>query len=327
MTQPNEEKAGAESEPEVDTTESVASNDGYSDDYHEEYVDDYVVITGVSSGIGYATAEKLIKEGMHVVGTIRSQEDANRVQDDFGPSFTPLIMDVTDLDSVTAAAEKTASIVGDNGLTGLVNNAGIAVAGPLMHIPLEEMRRQFEVNVIGVMAVTQAFLSLLGAARDTVFPPGRIVNISSTSAHNVYPFIVPYAASKHALEALSDGLRRELMIYDIDVITIVAGAVATPIWNKMSDEEAARYDGTDFAAAGERARTTATSAGKEGMPVSRVSDTIYTALTTEKPKTSYVLSNNWLMGWFMPQRLPPRRMDRIIAHNLGLTPGDLQKSK
>ena len=293
----------------------------------DEYVDDYVVVTGVSSGIGHATAAKLVQEGIRVFGTVRLREDAERVQSELGDGFTPLIMDVTDEDSITAAAEEVAEYVGDNGLTGLVNNAGIAVAGPLMHVSLDDMRRQFEVNVFGVLGVTQAFLPLLGAQRDAPFPPGRIVNISSTSARNVYPFIGPYAASKHALEAVSHALRRELMLYDIDVIMIIAGAVSTPIWSKMSDEEITRYEGTDYAAASNNARTTATNAGKEGMPVSRVSDAIYTALTTEKPKASYVLSNNWLMGWYMPQKVPTRRLDRIIAKNLGLLPSELRSDQ
>lgn len=291
----------------------------------DEFVDDYVFITGVSSGIGYATTQKLLDEGMHVIGTVRTQEDADRVQADFGDGFTSLLMDVTDVESIDRAADAAAGIVGDNGLTGLVNNAGIAVAGPLMHLSLDDLRNQFDVNVFGVVSVTQALLPLLGAQRNAPYPPGRIVNISSTSAHNVYPFLGPYAASKHALEALSHALRRELMLYGIDVIMIIAGAVATPIWSKMSKEEIARFEGTDFAAAGKTAHSVASGAGKEGMPVERVADVIYDALTKEKPKPSYVLSNNWLMGWYLPQRVPVRRLDTVIANQLGLHPSNLEK--
>ena len=283
-----------------------------------------VVITGVSTGIGYATAAELIERGMHVFGTVRTQEDADRVRAGLGDAFTPLLMDVTGEDSIQAAARTVADAVGDRGILGLVNNAGIAVGGPLMHLPVDELRRQFEVNVFGAISVTQAFLPLLGAYRDAPHPPGRIVNISSVSAHTVYPFVGPYAASKHALEALSHALRRELMLYGVDVILVVAGAVDTPIWGKMGDEEMARYADTDFAQAGAQARETAVGMGGQGMPASRVAGAIHEALTAQKPKTTYLLTNNWLMGWYLPQKVSTRRLDRIIAKALGLRQVDLR---
>ena len=280
----------------------------------------HVVVTGVSSGIGYATAADLIEHGCHVFGSVRRQEDAARVEAELGAGLTPLLMDVTDADAVQKAAEMVAARIGDQGLFGLVNNAGIAIGGPLMHLPMDELRRQFEVNVFGVMTVTQAFLPLLGARQDPPFPPGRIVNLSSVSGHTVYPFVGPYAASKHALEALSHALRRELILYGIDVILIVAGAVATPIWDKMDDDEAARYVDTDYAESGSQALETAARLGREGMPAARVAATILEALTSQKPKTAYLLSNNWLMGWYLPRKIPARRLDRLIAKQLGLQP-------
>ena len=283
---------------------------------------DYIVVTGVSSGIGYATAADLIEHGYHVFGSVRRPEDAARVQADLGSGFTPLHMDVTDAVAVQQAAEIVVAEAGDQGLFGLVNNAGIAVGGPLMHLPIDELRRQFEVNVFGAMTVTQAFLPLLGARRDAPSPPGRIVNLSSVSGHTVYPFVGPYAASKHALEALSHALRRELMLYGIDVILIVAGAVATPIWGKMDDGEVARYVDTDYVKSGSFARETAARLGSEGMPASRVAVAIREALTSPKPKTTYLLTNNWLMGWYLPRKYPTRRLDRLIARQLGLRPSD-----
>ena len=242
---------------------------------------------------------------------------------ELGDAFTPLLLDVTDGESIRRAAERVETAVGDEGLFGLVNNAGIVIGGPLMHLPVHELRRQFEVNVFGVVAVTQAFLPLLGAVRHAPHPPGRIVNISSVSAHTVYPFVGPYAASKHALEALSHAWRRELMLYGVDVILVVAGAVDTPIWGKMGEEEVARYADTDYAQAGERTRETALNLGGQGMPAARVARTIAEALTAQKPKASYLLTNNWLMGWYLPRQVPARRLDRIIAKALGLRRIDL----
>lgn len=282
-----------------------------------------VVVTGVSSGIGYAAASELADRGMRVFGTVRTQADAERVAAELGDACTPLLMDVTDGESIRAAADAVAAAVGDQGLLGLVNNAGIVVGGPLMHLPVEELRRQFEVNVFGVVAVTQAFLPLLGAVRHAPHAPGRIVNISSVSAHTVYPFVGPYAASKHALEALSHAWRRELMLYGVDVILVVAGAVDTPIWGKMGEEEVARYADTDYAQAGEQTLQTALNLGSQGMPAARVAKTIYEALTAEKPKARYLLANNWLMGWYLPRRDLARRLDRIIAKALGLRRLDL----
>lgn len=296
-----------------------------SNEQQTESITRFVVVTGVSSGIGYATATELVSNGIHVFGTVRSEADAERVRAAIGNGFTPLLMDVTDTASVRRAAETVGEAVGDTGLLGLVNNAGIALAGPLMHLPEEELRRQFDVNVFGAVSVIQAFLPLLGARKDPPHPPGRIVNLSSVSAHTVYPFMGPYAASKHALEAMSQALRRELMLYGIDVILIVAGSVATPIWSKMDHEALTRYADTDFAAAGAQAYEAASKLGREGMPAERVAGAIHEALTSERPRTTYLLTNNRLMGWYLPRMVPARRLDRIIAKALGLRPQDLDE--
>jgi NAD(P)-dependent dehydrogenase (short-subunit alcohol dehydrogenase family) len=142
----------------------------------------YVVITGASTGIGYDGARYLIERGWHVFGSVRKQADAERVLAELGERFTPLFFDVTDEEAIKTAAQQVAETVGDVGLWGLVNNAGIAVPGPLMHLPLDEFRRQLEVNVTGQLAVTQAFLPLLGARKEAPRPPGRIVNIISVTS-------------------------------------------------------------------------------------------------------------------------------------------------
>lgn len=278
-----------------------------------------VVITGASTGIGYDAARYLIERGYHVFGSVRKQADADRVQSELGEQFTPLLFDVTDGAAVETAVSQVAAKVGQAGLAGLVNNAGIAVAGPLMHLPLDELRQQFEVNLFGLLDVTQKFLPLLGAVPNASHSPGRIVNISSVSGKVVYPFMGPYAASKHALEALSDALRRELLIFGVDVIVIEPGSVQTPIWDKAQELDTSQYSHTAYKSIMDGMKRVFVNQGKTGIPVEKVSETIYAALTKENPKTRYVLARKLLTNWLLPRYLPDRRFDKIIAKRLGLS--------
>jgi NAD(P)-dependent dehydrogenase (short-subunit alcohol dehydrogenase family) len=280
----------------------------------------HVVITGVSSGIGYAAAVELAGRGYHVFGSVRREGDAARLQASLGERFAPLLFDVTDGDAIARAAEQVAPAVGSDGLAGLVNNAGIAVSGPLMHVRLDDLRRQFEVNVLGVMAVTQAFLPLLGARPDPGHPPGRIVNIGSVSGRIAYPFLGPYAASKHALEAISDSLRRELLLFGVDVILIEPGSVVTPIWDKAEQEDYSHYTATAYGPLLQQFAQAAVERGRRGMPVERVARTIALALEHPHPRTRYPLINHRITGWWLPRFLPARRLDRIVARTLGFKP-------
>ena len=279
----------------------------------------YVVITGASTGIGYDAARYLIAKGFHVFGSVRKQADAERVQGELGKQFTPLLFDVTDEEAVKTAVSQVTEMVGDNGLAGLVNNAGIAVAGPLMYLSLDEMRWQMEVNLLGQLSVTQKFLPLLGAVPNAPHPPGRIVNISSVSGKVVYPFMGPYAASKHALEAMSDALRRELLMFGVDVIVIGPGSVQTPIWDKAQDIDVEPYRETPYLGMMEGMKKTLVRQGKSGIPVEKVSEVIFEALTKEKPKTRYAIARKLLSGWLLPRYLPARMFDNIVAKRLGLT--------
>lgn len=278
----------------------------------------YVVVTGASTGIGYDAARYLIARGCHVFGSVRKVADGQRAQAELGEQFTPLLFDVTDERAVETAVSQVSQRIGSSGLAGLVNNAGIAVAGPLMHISLDEFKHQFNVNLFGLLDVTQKFLPLLGAVANPGHPPGRIVNISSVSGKIVYPFLGPYAASKHALEALSDALRRELLIYGIDVIVIEPGSVQTPIWDKAQELDTTKYEQTDYKNLLDGMKKVFVSQGKTGIPVETVSETIYYALTAERPKTRYVLARKLLSGWLLPRYLPDRRLDRIFAKRLGI---------
>jgi NAD(P)-dependent dehydrogenase (short-subunit alcohol dehydrogenase family) len=191
-----------------------------------------VVITGTSIGIGWATTKVLVEHGFRVFGSLRKAADAKRLSNEFGDRFIPLTFDVTDEAAVMNAAADVRAMLAGRRLTGLVNNAGIAVAGPLLELPIEEFRHQINVNLTGALISSKAFIPLIGTDPQLKGKPGRVVNISSTNGRNAIPFLAPYAASKFALEGLSESLRRELLPFDIDVILIEPRAVATPIWSK-----------------------------------------------------------------------------------------------
>jgi NAD(P)-dependent dehydrogenase (short-subunit alcohol dehydrogenase family) len=192
-----------------------------------------VVITGVSNGIGWGTTRVLLREGYQVFGSVRHAADAERLAAAFGSNFVPLIFDVTDQEAIRHAAGQVRAALGGRTLHGLVNNAGIAEGGPLVHQPLAAFRAQIEVNLIGPLIVTQAFAPLLGVDRSLQGGAGRIVNISSVGGQFAGPFLGAYHASKFGLEGLSDTLRRELVPFGIDVVVIGPGSVATAIWDKM----------------------------------------------------------------------------------------------
>src|SRR4026208_2138382 len=177
-----------------------------------------VVVTGVSTGIGWGIMKVLIQNGFRVFGSVRKSQDAERLTKEFGEAFVPLLFDITNEEGVRNAAQKVREQLNGKTLFGLVNNAGVAVPAPLMHQPIEDFRKQMEINLIGQLIVTQAFLPLLGTDRSLKGNPGRIINMSSVSGERGYPFLGAYAASKFALEGYSESLRRELMLYGIDVI-------------------------------------------------------------------------------------------------------------
>jgi NAD(P)-dependent dehydrogenase (short-subunit alcohol dehydrogenase family) len=189
-----------------------------------------------------------------------------------------------------------------------------------MHMPLDKFRHQLEINLVGALAVTQAFLPLLGARPNPGHPPGRIVNISSVSGSIVYPFFGPYAASKHGLEVISHAFRRELRPYGIDVIIIAPGSVQTPIWDKAEQEDLGPYADTDYAPMLVKLQARVTRMGKAGIPVRFVSLIIHQALEAPRPKARYVLARNLMSGWIIPRWLPSRWFDRIVAKRMGIDP-------
>ena len=249
-----------------------------------------VVITGASTGIGWATAKLLLDRGFRVFGSVRKQADADRLRSEFGANFTPLLFDVTNEAAVLAAAREVRAALNGETLTGLVNNAGIAVAGPVLELSADEFRHQMDVNVIGPIIATQAFGPLLGSDPSLKGPKGRIVMISSVAGKNGNPLMSAYSASKHAIEGLSESLRREMMVFGIDVVIIAPGAVKTPIWSKAEQVDISAYRNSPFFPALERIRKFMLRLGETGLPAEKIAEAIADALTSANPQLRYQIT-------------------------------------
>ena len=275
------------------------------------------VVTGASTGIGLASALRLDKDGWRVYAGVRKDADADRLKQEASERLTPVKLDVTDQSQIDAVAQQVASDAGEAGLQGLVNNAGISINGPLEFLTPDDVRRQLEVNVVGQVAMIQAFMPLIRKGH------GRIVNIGSIGGKMASPFLGPYTASKHAMEAISDSLRQELRPWGIHVSLVEPGSIATEIWEKgQSDaddyeknapEEALQLYGRQFAALREAARKF----GDAGIPPDRVARVVEHALTASRPRTRYVVGFDASVQSFV-RRLPDRLRDRLVAQQLKL---------
>jgi NAD(P)-dependent dehydrogenase (short-subunit alcohol dehydrogenase family) len=277
-----------------------------------------VVVTGASTGIGRATALELDRLGHRVFAGVRKDSDAESIRGEGSDRLEPLTIDVADEASVDAAAKSVVDEIGDAGLAGLVNNAGIVVAGPLEGLPLDDLRRQLEVNVVAQVGVTQAFLPALRSAR------GRIVLMSSVGGRLSIPFMAPYHASKWGLEAIGDALRLELRPWGIDVVIVEPGAIATPFWQKgqdtaneveekMDSEIRDLYD-DQIDAVREAARKNEAA----GIPPERVAEVVAEALTADRPKTRYLVGRDAKLNARVRKLAPDRLFDRLISRELGL---------
>lgn len=268
-----------------------------------------VIVTGASTGIGAATALHLARHGFQVFGTVRQTADGKPLE---ASGVTPVFMDVTDRDSIAAARQVVVANLGGTPLAGLVNNAGIQVAGPIEHLSLDDLRRVLEVNVVGVVAATQAFLPELRAGR------GRIVNISSVSGRVALPFGGAYSASKFALEALSDSLRRELLPSGVHVVVIQPGSIATPIWRKVAQTDLAPYRGTPYQSVLASVRENIVKRGERGLPPDAVAQAVLRALTVRRPPNRILVVRHPLRTWLL-RLLPDRLVDRAVARYLWRT--------
>lgn len=273
-----------------------------------------VLVTGASSGIGRETALLLERGGWRVFAGVRHQEDAEALRRDARGHLEPVLLDVTDAATLEAAAKQVADAVGTAGLDGLVNNAGVVIGGPLEFVELDALRRELEVNAVGPVVVTQALLPLLRRAR------GRIVNVGSLSGYFASPFVGPYCASKFALVALSDTLRRELRPWDIAVSLVEPGNVATPIWGKGREQidasnaqlpEAAR---ALYGESVQKMREYVQQGEARAIPAGRVARVIERALTARRPRTRYRVGPDAHAMWWLTRLLPDRALDLLTDY-------------
>jgi NAD(P)-dependent dehydrogenase (short-subunit alcohol dehydrogenase family) len=280
-----------------------------------------VVITGASTGIGRATALHLDAEGFEVFAGVRREPDATSLRREASPRLRTLIFDVTDADSLVAAAKEVGAELEGRGLAGLVANAGIGVGGPVEFVPLDELRHVLEVNTVGMVATVQAFLSLVRQAG------GRIAVVGSVSGRLAAPFAGPYAASKFAVEALCDSLRVELRPWNLHVALVEPGDVATPIWEKtqrFADEllarlpdEGKRLYGDLIPMVRERLATSAKGAASPEGCVKAVQH----ALTASRPKSRYLVGSDAkaqaALAWLVPDRWRDALIARLLRSGKG----------
>src|SRR5215475_13828124 len=275
------------------------------------------LVTGASSGIGRATALLLDRSGFQVFAGVRRNEDGEALLGQASERMTPILLDVTDPRSIEAAVRSIADKLGGRALAGLVNNAGIDIAGPLETSSVAEARSQFEVNVIGLLAVTQAFLPLLRQSR------GRIVNIGSVLGRLAIPFKGAYSASKFALEGLTDAFRIELRPWGIHVSLIEPGPVATPLWSKthlLAGMNEGRVDaaGKLYATANAAAQAAFTQFGKSGISPDKVAARVFEALTAPNPKPRYLVGRDAKALSWLAALVPDRIRDRMLIKQFGL---------
>jgi len=277
-----------------------------------------VVITGASTGIGEACALRMDRLGWRVFAGVRKEADGEALKAKASEKLTPIIIDVTEQPAINASAEAVSAAVGESGLAGLVNNAGISIVGPLEFLPQEDLRRQLEVNVIGQIAVTQAFLPLIRKAT------GRVVNIGSIAGRMATPFLGPYSASKFAMEALTDSLRQELQPWGLHVSIVEPGSIATPIWDKAqsgADEMLAKLPEEAtmlYGQATEAMRKAAREFEEASIPPDGVAKFVEHALTARTPKTRYVVGRDAQVQRVLVKWAPDRVRDMLVRRQLGL---------
>lgn len=276
-----------------------------------------VLVTGTSTGIGKATVLHLDRLGFSVFATVRNERDAQALRSEASGRLVPVLMDVTDQASIDRAKEQVCQAVGDAGLAGLVNNAGVGFVSPLEFVPLDDLRWLFEVNFFGLLAVTQAFLPLLRQRR------GRIVNISSIASIFVVPFHGPYSASKLGVNGLSDALRLELKPHGVQVSVVVCGSIKTPIWEKadlLSNRVAEDFPPQAMELYGRpyrRLRDYFSRLGKAGIPAEAASRKVDHALTARRPKNTYYVGLDANFYKIADKFLYGRLRDWVVLHSIG----------
>ena len=274
----------------------------------------FILVTGASSGIGQHTAKILLAQGYDVLAGVRTKEDAERLKATFGSMIHPLIMDVTDQDSLLTSKEEALKIMGDDALVAIINNAGIVVSGAVLYVPIEAWQQQFEVNILGVIRTMQVFFSLLSKPKqDGDHHPRRIINMSSVSGLFGSPFLGPYVASKFALEGLSDSLRRELYMYDVQVVLIEPGSIITPLWHKAKENPS--YFGEEYTSILDFKDKVIHQNLETGLPLEAMDKVILAAVRNPKVRVRYLVrAQKW--KFILIRMLPARWVDRMVRKKL-----------
>jgi short-subunit dehydrogenase len=265
----------------------------------------YVLLTGASTGIGKAIAEILAESDFKVFATVRKEEDAENLKK-ISDNILPVIMDVTNHESIVKAKENVKEALGNNHLYSIINNAGVAVGGAMERIPIDDLRKQFEVNLFGLMDTTQQFFDLLDNNH------AKIINMGSIGGRIAQPLVGAYSASKHALEAVSDALRRELLMTNIDVIVVQPGMIATPIWDKAEEIDIEQYIGTKYEKISKNIKNIAVTGGKAGEKAEKVGKVVLNILKRKRNKSRYVVSKKPFSEVYLIRMLPDRALDFIM---------------
>ena len=277
-----------------------------------------IVITGTSTGIGYACSNHFIEQGYKVFGSVRNNNDAERISNELGNNFIPLIFDVTDETAVKESVKVVENHIGDQKLSGLINNAGLGVMGTIQSLTAEQFKYQFEVNILGVFHCCQAYLDLLGADKNRKGDPGKIINISSISGEIGMPFMSAYNMSKFGLEGFSEGIRRELLMYGIDVVVIAPGPIKTPIWKKINQkDEVKRYDNSDFRESLARAMKMTDKMEQVGFEPIVIAERALSIIKSKKNNTRYRIDPTRMQNILL-QLFPKRIADRMIAKRMNI---------
>lgn len=286
-----------------------------------------LVVTGTSSGIGRAVAARAAKNGWSVFGSVRSEQDGADLAREIDGAFTPLVFDVRDQRAIEHAAAQVADALGSRTLGGLVNNAGIGLAGPLLHQPIEEFEAVLDTNLTGTLRVTRAFAPLLGTDPKRRGAKGRVINMSSIAGKVGQPFAGAYVASKHALEGFSEVLRRELALYGIEVIVVAPATVDTAIWEEP-ESAIGRYATTDYGNAFDKGvRAIVAAARSHGMAAESIGQIVMHALASRRPRRRYAPAQHPLLEQILPRMTPSRISDFIVEHALGLVDRSRRSSR
>jgi short-subunit dehydrogenase len=275
-----------------------------------------VLVTGASTGIGFDAVRILTENNFVVVATVRKEKDKESLEKKFGSKVKVVILDVQNFSEVEKLPAKLKEF-GFTELHGLVNNAGVALSGPFAYQKFSEVSDIININVLSLMKVTQVLLPMLGMETEA---KGRIINVSSIAGKTSTPFLATYAASKHAVEGFSDGLRQEVAIRGLKVIIVGPGSIKTPIWEKGFEKLPNYYEDTIYKKPFEIFMKIARKQVERALPVSEVSDCILHAMTAENPKLRYTpIPQKW-MNWWLPMVIPKKYFDKVVVKTLKLNP-------